>query len=428
MKDTKLSEGCDTSEVTVDEIFSAYLACRRNKRGKPSALDYEIDYETRLLALRDALNNRTYKVGKSIVFAVRFPKPREVFAADFEDRIVHHLIVNRLLPVIEYEFINDTYNCRIRKGNLYGIHRLRDAIMRISNGYTTPCYALCLDIHGFFMSIDRDILYQKVCNLIDRHYAGNKDWVKWLAGVIISNRPEKNCEKRGDFKLLASLPKEKSLLKDGRTGLPIGNLTSQIFANLYLSDFDHVMTDRMGIDGFYGRYVDDFRFVSRDKKLLLSLICDIRDMLAELGLTLHPNKIHLVDVTKGVPFVGYVIKPGRIYMRSRTVHRSFRSIERWNKYATEQGEEWAANNVETFVAHANCYFAIMAQANTYGYRRQMWKQIDHSLKDHLYTPSSVASLHVVAKDKNSVKRIKSVCNERSRLIRKRRRNRLLRLD
>lgn len=144
--------------VTTDDMLQAYYDCRKRKRRTASAVVYEMDYEARLIALRDRINTRQYAPGKSICFVVTRPRYREVFAASFEDRIVHHYIALRLEPLFEQIFSPRTFNCRKGKGQLYGIKMLENDLRTVSQNYTRSCWVLKLDLKGFFMSIDRKML------------------------------------------------------------------------------------------------------------------------------------------------------------------------------------------------------------------------------------------------------------------------------
>ena len=143
-----------TPGVTLAELLGAYYSCRRNKRNTMNALSFEVDYESELMALRDEINSGCYVPGRSVAFVVDKPVQREIFAADFRDRVVHHLIINKLNPLFERAFIYDSYACRVGKGTLFGINRLDTFIRRCSQNYSRDCYVLKLDIRGFFMHIN----------------------------------------------------------------------------------------------------------------------------------------------------------------------------------------------------------------------------------------------------------------------------------
>ncbi|MBR6632656.1 MAG: hypothetical protein IKK89_12050, partial [Alistipes sp.] len=158
--------------VSYDDLLQAYRDCRRNKRGTHNAIAFEINYEANLLALRDAINARTYTPDRSIAFIVTKPVQREIFAADFRDRIVHHWIALRIEPLLEQSFIDESFNCRKNKGTLAGIKCLHELIREKSENYTRDCWVLKYDLKGFFMSINRQKVTDKLCRFIEERYDG----------------------------------------------------------------------------------------------------------------------------------------------------------------------------------------------------------------------------------------------------------------
>lgn len=290
------------SNIEFYELYEAYLNCRKNKRNTINALAFEIDYESKLVELFNDINNRTYKIGRSIAFIVNKPVKREIFAADFRDRIVHHLIINKLNPLFEKQFIYDSYSCRTGKGTHFGIKRVETFIRRCSLNYTRDCYVLKLDLQGFFMSIDKTILWQHLKQFIEeKYFDSDKGLILYLCEQIIFNNPIQNCIIKGKQSNWDGLPKTKSLFNSNpNCGLPIGNLTSQVFANFYMDGFDHFVKHNLGIN-YYGRYVDDFVIVHENKEYLKKLIPQISGFLqSNLKLTLHPRKIYLQHYSKGV--------------------------------------------------------------------------------------------------------------------------------
>jgi len=156
--------------MQLDELFEAYYECRKNKRSTANALAFELAYESNLLALFEEIRSGTYRVGKSIAFIVNRPVKREIFAGDFRDRIVHHLIIRKLNPIFEKIFIHDSYSCREGKGTLFGVRRIDGFIRSATENYVRDAYILKLDIQGFFMNIDRGILLDRLSRIIDEKY------------------------------------------------------------------------------------------------------------------------------------------------------------------------------------------------------------------------------------------------------------------
>ena len=220
-------------QIELCDLFDAYYSCRSNKRNTINALAFETDFESNLITLWNEINSGTYQPGKSIAFIVNKPVKREIFAADFKDRVVHHLIINKLNSLFEKECIYDSYACRTGKGTHFGIQRVNSFIKKCSKNYTIDCYILKLDVQGFFMHIHKGFLFERVQLFINQKYhARDKTILLELCRKVIFNDPTKNCIIKGNKKDWENLPENKSLFHSPpNCGLPIGNLTSQIFAN-----------------------------------------------------------------------------------------------------------------------------------------------------------------------------------------------------
>lgn len=366
----------DKEYVTIEEIEEAYYDCRKHKRGKKSSLEYELNYELNNFRLWQELNNGTYEISTCVCFYVTRPKLREVFCANFRDRIVHHLIMRKFLWLFESEMIEDSYNCRIGKGVLYGISRIKRHIEDVSENYTREAWCLCIDLKGFFMSIDRDILWGCIEDTVRRKYdGGDIEWWLLLMKKVVYNRPELNCEIRGDASLKDDIAPRKSLFHSHGKGLPIGNLTSQIFANFYMTMYDNWLCSQLGDNERYGRYVDDVRIIGTDKQRLLTFLNNSRKWLNEnLKVSLHPNKVSLQSVHKGVPFIGSVIKHGRVYAGYRAVDATFGAVGDWNK-------DDKPNTIH-YVQRLNSYFGFLVHCKSYAIRWRVWKGIKH--KGNIY--------------------------------------------
>ena len=311
-------ENCNLTDVfPIEELFQAYYDARRNKRNSSSQLRFELHLEENLIALYRDLCSRRYSIGTSICFTVNDSVKREVFAADFRDRVVHHFLCNRISPFFEKKFIYDSYSCRKGKGTLFGIKRLQHHIRSCSLNYSRDCYVLKLDLTGYFMNIDRKILYGVIESSLPDDFP-QRDFILWLTHEIVMYEPIVNCRIKGKPSDWNDLPSGKSLFYagDGK-GMPIGNLTSQLFSNFYLNRFDWWMKRTIGFC-HYGRYVDDFYVVHESREYLASLIPVISSYLNRiLGLTLHPRKIYLQHYLKGISFLGAIVLPYRIIPAKR---------------------------------------------------------------------------------------------------------------
>ncbi|MCA9359746.1 group II intron reverse transcriptase domain-containing protein [Candidatus Kaiserbacteria bacterium] len=319
------------------DLFQAYEDARRHKRKTKGVLEFSLNYEERLFQLYEDLVYRRYKIAPSTCFIVTKPVWREIFAGDFRDRIVHHLLFNYLNPFCERLFINDSYACRKGKGTSYGISRADHFIRSMSENYTRDCWVLKLDISGYFMSINHSILQEKVLKIIERYEEEIKfdqSLVRWLLEKIIFHNHVEQCIRRGEVSDWSILPRSKSLFyaKSG-CGLPIGNLTSQLFGNVYLNDFDHFAM-RLVPCLRYGRYVDDMLFVHKDRETLLRIVSSVREFLStRLLLILHPNKVRLGRYEHGVDFLGARLYCGRILPQQQLVRNLRENICQWNESA-----------------------------------------------------------------------------------------------
>jgi len=359
------------------DLFKAYFDARRNKRNSLNQLQFELHYESNLIELYYQILNRTYTIKPSIAFIIRDPVQREIFAADFRDRVVHHLIYNYISPIFERVFINDAYSCRTGKGTSYGIERVQHFIRSCSQNYTRESYILKLDIKGYFMAINKQILFEKVKNTLTKFRCENMafdfDTVMYLIEKVIFNNPIEGCIIKGKRSDWAGLPASKSLFQSAAgCGLPIGNLTSQLFSNVYLSEFDHYIKCQLQCK-YYGRYVDDFVLVSTEKEFLTSAIPQIADFLmTNLQLTLHPKKIYLQQVSKGIKFLGIIIKPHRTYIANRTKGNFYKTIQQWNKIAEKCPDNMLnLAHLQQITASINSYLGCLKHSATYNLRKRL---------------------------------------------------------
>ena len=392
MQNTNLFSEIDKERITQD-LFQAYFDARKNKRNTINALLFEKHFEANIFTLLDEITDYQYKPKPSICFIVDKPVKREIFAADFRDRVIHHLIYNYISPLFETVFINDCYSCRKGKGTHYGIKRIDHFMRSCSHNYSLDCYVLKLDIKGYFMSIDKILLFDKIKQQLKmKRHKINFDlpFVLYLLEQTIFNDAKENCIIKGRKSDWKDLPKTKSLFYARKNcGLPIGNLTSQLFANIYLNDFDHWVKKEVGIK-FYGRYVDDFVLIHPDKEYLKESIPLIKKYLNDkIKLTLHPDKIYLQHISKGLKYLGTVIKPHRIYIARQTIGNYFDAIQVQTKLARHHkpsNEEKAA-----FLCSMNSYLGIMKHYKTYKQRKSMlFKNLSVWWWNYVYLKGGIA--------------------------------------
>lgn len=362
--------------ILYEELLEAYYNCRHTKRSTINALAFELDYETKLVNLLAEINEHRYWPGRSVTFIVNKPVLREIFAASFRDRVVHHLIINKLNPYFEKWFIYDSYACRKDRGTLFGVRRVERFIRSCSHNYTQDCYVLKLDISGFFMNIDKQLLWLKLDKFISKRYEGdNTQLLRELCQRVVQHDPTKQYIVRGQKSDWNDLPLNKSLFSTpSGYGIPIGNLTSQVFANFYMTFFDHYIKHDLGVR-YYGRYVDDFILVHQSKAYLLDMTKKIDNFLSvELHLQLHPHKRYLQHYSRGVSFVGAMIKPGRIYANHRLRANFYATIMRHNVVVRDHKP--SAKEINDFITSINSYLGHLRWQQTFTMRKKMiWKHV-----------------------------------------------------
>ncbi|TDV04644.1 reverse transcriptase (RNA-dependent DNA polymerase) [Paraburkholderia caballeronis] len=328
----------------------AYFVSRETKRNTRSALEFEQNLERNLGELYDALIDGSYRPGRSICFVVTRPKPREVWAADFRDRIVHHLLYNRIGPRFERAFIADTYACIKERGTLRAAESLESKIRSITQNWSRPAYYLKCDLSNFFVSINKCVLLDLLLAKIPEPF-----W-RALTERMLVHDPRADFAYRGDPARMNLVPPHKRLLgQPVHLGLPIGNLSSQFFANVYLDVLDQHAKHQLRAR-HYIRYVDDFVFLHESTDWLNMVLADVTAFLPErLGVQINPRKTILQPIDRGIDFVGQVIKPWRRETRKRTRNEALSRV--------------AAMPAGDLMQVANSYFGLLRQASASHYDR-----------------------------------------------------------
>ena len=364
------------------DLYRAYKDARRNKRGKGYQLTFELELEDNLARLRDELLSGSYHPLTSTCFVIHDPKMREIFAADFRDRIVHHLFYNYTYKLFERTFIYDSYSCIAGRGTHLGISRLEHHIRSVSAGYSQPCYVLKVDIRGYFMSINRNRLLDICSKTLDRMKRRESDiegltwgekldypFMHYLLRKIICFNPIENCRMLGRKDDWNNLPTEKSLFSAPTDcGLPIGNLSSQLFSNIYLNELDQYVKRELGCR-HYGRYVDDAYIVDGNMDRLKSIVPLISDFLdSRLGLKINERKTRIYDARFGVEFLGAYVRPFRTYISNS-------SLKRISKKMTIVPR----NDVKSLQSSVNSCLGVMSHYDSYCirkvliYKSGLWK-------------------------------------------------------
>ncbi len=346
---------------TFQNIYKAYLQCRKHKRNTINALQFEQNLIENLWDLTHTLQNRTYKPTTSICFLTSSPKLREVFAADFKDRVVHHVLVNAMEEKYEKMFIHDVYNNRKNKGIHQAVKRAQRYMRQIPKGYY-----LQLDIKGFFYCLDKDILYKKIHKQMH-----SSDDIVWLSRVIIYHDPTKDYLFKGDKNKLALLPSHKTLFKIPKNrGLPIGNLTSQFFANVYMNDFDNYLKRTLKVKR-YIRYVDDFVLFDESKERLEVLKKQIAHYLdASLKLSLREDA-KLKKHSAGLDFLGYIIRPNYMLVRQRVVNNYKKKKAKYLQSYEEQKGNMSLSEIKAFLSVKASFASHTKHANSYNLNQKI---------------------------------------------------------
>lgn len=337
--------------VSWQNLVTAYQRCRRRKRYKPEAVRFDYDWEGNLLRLQRELNEGIYHPGDYRHFFIREPKTRKISAAPFRDRVVHHAIVQLLEPIYERRFIFDSYACRRGKGTHRALDRAQHYLRRHRLFLKT-------DIVRFFPNVDHKMLLDLLGRTIRdvRLMQLIRQIVESGDGVLRDQAS--NVYFRGDDLFALSRPR----------GLPIGNLTSQFFANVLLDPIDHFVKEELRAPG-YVRYADDLVLFADDKQTLWKARDALSDRLAAVRLRLHMHKTQLSPSHKGLTFLGFVSFPRSRRLGQRALRRLNRRLRvmKWEFAAGRLAAKKIRQSLEAWSAHAD-------HANARGIRQVLWKR------------------------------------------------------
>jgi RNA-directed DNA polymerase len=285
--------------ISVENLLAAWREFLRGKRKKKDVQEFQYRLMDNVLALHGELVAGTYRHGGYHAFKISDPKPRDIHKAAVRDRLLHHALYRKLYPFFDRTFVADSYSCRKRKGTHRAMNRFRVLARKVSRNHMRTVWVLKCDVRKFFASVEQNILL----DLLSSRIADGR--ILGLLGEVIvsfhSTEPGK--------------------------GLPLGNLTSQLLVNVYMSEFDQFVKHKLkGRD--YVRYADDFVILSHDKAWLEGLIPRISEFLKdELRLTLHPDKVSMRTIASGVDFLGWIHFPDHRVLRTTTKHRMLRRLD-----------------------------------------------------------------------------------------------------
>lgn len=328
-------------KFSYEEILRAYMQCRKHKRNTRSAAQFERNFADKLRVLLNQINNKTINFGRYTCFGVIKPKPREIWSAPFKDRIIHHLIFNEIGEEFEKHYIDQSYSCIKGRGQLKCIYDAYKGLRRATHNFERDVFYIKLDIENFFVSINKEILWNIVKEKVDE-----KSLLGWLIKNNLFHDITKNPKFR-EIKKLKLVPKHKSLLQINynRQGLPIGNLTSQFFSNVYMDGFDHFCKHQLKIKYYY-RYADDILILLEDSSRAQEVISLIDNWLKDnRGLSLNRGKCIINRSKFGIKFLGarlfhhYIIPSKKIFYDLKIAIKRFKqdifdnlALDRLNSY------------------------------------------------------------------------------------------------
>lgn len=334
--------------IEFSNLLSAARKAQKSKRFRDPVLDFNYNLESQLLSLQRELASQTYQPGNYRTFEIFEPKRRLISAAPYRDRVVHHALCNIIVPIFERAFIHTSYANRIG----FGSHRALQQFIRYDR---SSRYILQCDIRKYFPSIDRQILKAQIRRKI------KCPKTLWLVDTIIDNGnlQEPIIEYFPGDTLLTPIERPK--------GLPIGNLTSQFFANVYLNEFDHFVKEELQVKK-YLRYVDDFALFGDDRSFLADCRRAIEDYLATLRLKIHPIKSQLFQTRYGASFVGFRVLGDRIRVRNHNLQQGRKRLHQL-KTRYEMGQispEQVRQSIQSWIAH-------LQHGNTWRLRQQIFR-------------------------------------------------------
>lgn len=338
--------------VSWENLLAAYHRCRRRKRCTPEAAAFDFAWEHELLDLQQELEHGTYVPGNYTNFYIFEPKQRMISAAPFRDRVVHHAVVRVLEPLFEQRFLFDSHACRRGKGT----HRAADRAQSYLRRYR---YYLKTDVVKFFPNVDHEILL----SVIGRHI--HDDRLMQLVRLIVASgegvlRDEAtNDLYRGDDLFAVLRPR----------GLPIGNLTSQFFANVLLDVIDHFVKEDLQVPG-YVRYADDLLLFSNDKQQLWQWHTLLKQRIGDLRLRLHRHKSKVGPCDDGIKFLGLLLFRDGRRLPQEAIHRFSRRIRRlrWLRKKRHLPFSRISASLRAWLHYAE-------QTNSKGICRDLWRRV-----------------------------------------------------
>lgn len=317
-------------ELSFKEIYDVYNLCLKNKKKKIGTYNFVNDNLCKnLINLLDMLNKREYVLGKSNCYVITEPALREIYAAQFADRIVQHFYMKEIEEILEKKLVDGCCSCRKGKGTDYALKLLKKHLMETSKNGKENCFFLKIDLSGYFMSINRKQVSNKFLELIKSEYKGEYlDLLIYLTPIIFENNPAINCVYKCNEKMREKVPERRKMNRKSDYGMAIGNLTSQAASNLNLNDFDNYVVKELKLEK-YIRYVDDIVIISKDKRELWYALNKIKEKLKETNNSISKKKTIINTAYYGVPFLGKVSYPyGYQKPKKTTIIRTYQKAKK----------------------------------------------------------------------------------------------------
>lgn len=312
--------------ISTENLLSAWQEFLPGKKKKKDVQEFTLRLADNIVQLHGELASFSYAHGPYLAFNISDPKPRNIHKAEVRDRVLHHAIYRQLYPFFDKTFIAHSFSCRIDKGVHKALHRFKVCGLKVSKNHTRTVWVLKCDIKKFFASIDHEKLLE----------------------ILASYIPDKST-----LRLLEEVINSFCFQQPGR-GLPLGNLTSQLFCNVYMNEFDQFVKHKLKIK-HYLRYADDFVFLSESRDWLLDQVAKISEFLHQrLGLSLHPDKVFIKTLASGVDFLGWVNFPYHRVLRNTTRRRMLKGIKKRPKNETLQS-----------------YLGLIRHGNTFGLKQEV---------------------------------------------------------
>lgn len=361
-------------KLEFEELYEAYILCLKNKKRKMGTYNFvNMNLCKNLYEILEELNNREYKPKPSNCYVITDPALREIYAAQFKDRVVQHFYLKEIEDILESKFVEGCSSCRKGKGTDFALKLLKKYLIETSNNGKKDCYFLKIDLSGYFMSIDRKQISNKFKELIMQEYKGkHKELLAYLTPIIFENNPSLNCKYKCNEKIRKMVPERRKRNPHSEYGMAIGNLTAQAASNLNLNDFDNYIVKELKLEQ-YVRYVDDAIIICENKEKLKNAIPKIKKKLKETHQILNEKKTKIDTAYYGVKFLGKISYPYGYQKSSKDV----------NIRLNYKAKNIKFNNKENLLAKVNSQIGTFKNYNCRKVILNYEKNLNKSAKDKL---------------------------------------------